>query len=106
MDETSVAWGLAAGAFYKLKQYTRGGFWLGGRVAFAMVNEAGGDTSDFALEIPARIQINLGDMMAVHFETGLVFEVAGDGGALFGGGDAIALVGRPFGAGGFTVYWP
>jgi hypothetical protein len=110
---------LAGGLFYRVAGDAQTAFMVGGRLAMASgpglafnsgTASPGQTAFQVNLEVPARVQLWLTDLIAIHLETGLVMAFVPEEGPvidpLFGppGEVTIAVGGRLFGAGGVTVY--
>jgi hypothetical protein len=109
MGDSSTSFALAAAGFYRVSGFRPVELYLGGRLVLGN----GNDATQVNIEVPARIQFYLSNLLALHVETGLVIAIIPENGAVLGprpgtaNGTAIALgAGAPFGAAGVTVYWP
>ncbi len=106
---------LAAGGFYRMAGTGQSALMVGGRLVFgnasAGFTQAEDGSTQFNLEIPARVELWIAKILSVHFEAGMVMAfIPEDGAALSpdSGADTttINIGGRLFGAGGITVYLP
>lgn len=109
MGDSSTSFVVAGAGFYRVAGYNPVELYLGGR----LIVGNGNDATQFNLEVPARIQFRLSNLLALHVETGLVIAIIPEEGAVMGprpgaaNGTAFTLgAGAPFGAAGVTVYWP
>jgi hypothetical protein len=108
--DSRTGFGVSAAAFYKLKLVPRTALLVGGRLGVAAAS-AGSTATQFALEVPARAQLWLTDLFAVHLEFGLALTRSGQDGGVFGGlaGDSSRLLlgaGNLLSTAGFTLYLP
>jgi hypothetical protein len=108
MGDSSTTIALAAAGFYRVSGFRPVELYLGGRLVFGN----GNDATQFNVEVPARIQFYVSNLLALHLETGLVIAFVPEEGPVLGPpgaaeGTAITLgTGGLFGAAGVTVYWP
>lgn len=111
MGDSTTSLALAGAGFYRIAGFPPVELYLGGRV---VIGHRGGDasTTQFNIEVPARIQFHVSNLLALHVETGLVIAFVPEEGAVLGpqpGSTDTAFAfgaGAPFGAAGVTVYWP
>jgi hypothetical protein len=107
--------GLAASAFFNLFDQGWVDLYAGGRLGYlssTTSQDVGGMTfeqtsSEFDIDLPLRIQIQLHRRVAIHFETGIGFQFQSDEAP--GGGTAsqtVITIGATqlFATGGFTIY--
>jgi hypothetical protein len=111
-DSTTLI-GFAASAFYSLFDHAWADLYFGGRLGFVSDSgRGGGDLTNFLIELPLRIEIQLHRRLSLHFETGLAIDFISVDPGMGADSRSTTLIGLGalaggdvFATGGFTIHF-
>jgi len=115
MGPSTTLFGLGGSFFYNLFDKGMADLFIGGRLAYTSNKQSqdlGGMTvsstkSDFDIEVPLRIQLQLHRRLAVHFESGIAMQLSSEDMGNITANQTTIVVGATnlFATGGFTIYF-
>ena len=73
--ESITSYSIGAGGFYELLTGTDTALLAGGRIVMGHASVADFSSTQFNVEVPARLQWHFSKRLAIHFETGLVIAI-------------------------------